>query len=441
MNKFYTFFIFLVSVSTCSFGQTKKWTLEECVNYALQNNISIKQSELDNKGSKIDNLEAKAAFLPNLNANSNYSVNTGANINPTTNQFSNETFKSLSSGANASITIFNGLRNWKNMQRAKLNAISNSFRLEKMKDDIALNIANAYLQILFSKEQIKVQQNQKAITEANIKRTNDLIEAGTLPKGDIYELEATLTNQEQQLVNTTNTLFIAKLNLAQILNIKEYANFDIVDMEYDLKPSAVEEEKPETILAKAKEFIKDIKIANANLEVAKKDVALARSSYYPTLTGFMGYNNRWSSNIPLNFMDQLSFFDGTAYGLQLNVPILNGLSARTRVMRSKQNVERNNLALQQSELDLERNVYQAYNDVVNAKKTYQSAQKTLEARQKANEFSRDRYEVGLLNAFDYSQSTTALENALSEVVRTKYDYIFRTKILEFYFGIPIINNK
>lgn len=237
-----------------------------------------------------------------------------------------------------------------------------------MKDDIALNIANAYLQILFNKEQLKVIQNQKNITQANINRTRELIEAGTLPKGDLYELEATLANQDQQFVTAENTLFIAKINLAQILNLKDYYNFDIADTDYSIKSSVVLEEKPEAILSRAKGIVKDIKIASSNLELAKKDVEVARSSYYPTLSAFLGYNNRWSSNFPLNFMDQITLFDGTAYGLQLNVPILNGLSARTRVMRSKQNVERSNLLLQQSELDLERNVYQAYNDVVNAKK-------------------------------------------------------------------------
>lgn len=438
MKKQSILIVLLSIVTATSFGQAKKWTLEECVSYALQNNISIKQSELDIKGTKVDDLEAKMSFLPSLSANANYSVNTGANINPTTNQFSNETFKSFSSGASAGVNLFSGLRNWKTLQRAKLNAIASTYKLEKMRDDIALNIANAYLQILFNKEQLKVIQNQKNVTQKNINRTKELIEAGTLPKGDIYELEATLANQDQQYVTAENTLFIAKINLAQILNLKDYSNFDIADTDYSVKPSVVLEEKPEAILSKAKSIVKDIKIASSNLELAKKDVQIARASYYPTLSAFLGYNNRWSSNFPMNFMDQITLFDGTSYGLQLSVPILNGFSARTRVMRSKQNVERTNLLLQQSELDLERNVYQAYNDVLNAKKTYESALKTLEARQKANEFSKDRYEVGMLNAFDYSQSTSALENAQSELLRTKYDYIFRTKILEFYFGIPII---
>jgi outer membrane protein len=173
------------------------------------------------------------------------------------------------------------------------------------------------------------------------------------------------------------------------------------------------------------------------LDLAKKDVELSRTGYMPTLSGFMGYNTRWSQSIPIGFVDQLSIFDGTNIGLQLNVPILNGFTTRGRVQRSKINQERTKLLLDQAELDLERTVYQAYNDLKNAKASYEAAVKTAEARKLAQEFSKERYNVGLLNSFDYSQALLAHENAQSEVLRTKYDYIFRIKLLEFYFGIPI----
>lgn len=423
-----------------SFAQDKKWTLEECVTYAYQNNISIKQSELDLKTSEIEKIEALGGFLPTINANANYSVNTGANINPATNQFAN-TFRSFSAGANASATLFNGLQNWKQLQRTKLNKIANNYRLDKMRDDIALNIANSYLQILFNKEQIKVLNNQKLITAENIKRTKDLIDVGSLPAGDIFELQATLSGQEQQIINAENTLMIAKINLCQTLLLKEYATFDIADEAYPTPISEVFNQTPEAIATKAKETVRDIKIAAANLDVAKKDVSISKSAYLPTLSAFLGYNTRWSENPLLSFKDQISLFDGTSYGLQLNVPILNGFSVRTRVQRSKLNVERSNFLLQQAELDLEHNVFQAYSDVTNARKSFEAAQKTLEARKQANDFTKARYEIGMMNAFDYAQATTALENAQSEVLRTKYDYIFRTKILEFYFGIPIIKKQ
>ncbi len=419
-------------------AQGKKWTLEECVDYAIKNNISIKQSELDLKTSSIEKMEAIGGFLPSLNANANYSVNTGASINPVTNQFQNQTFKSFSAGTSSNITLFNGLANWKVVQRAKLSRIANSYRLDKMKDDIALSVANSYLQILFNKEQLKVQINQNLITKENINRTKDLIEAGVVPAGDIYELQATDATQQQQIINTENTLFISKIGLCQILLLEDYPSFDISDEVFDIPLTNISNETQETILVKARESVKEVKIALSNVDLAKKDLAISRSSYLPTLTGFVGYNTRWSESTIFNFADQLSLFDGTGIGLQLNIPVLNGLATRGRVQRAKINQERATYQLKQAELDLERNVYQAYNDVINARKAFEAAQKSLESRLQAFNFSKERYNVGLQNAFDFSQATLALENAQSEVIRTKYDYIFRTKILEFYFGIPLL---
>ena len=439
ITKKIVFFLLLIGFQLSA--QSKKWTLEECVDYAIKNNISIKQSELDLKTSDVDKLEAIGGFLPTLNGNANYSVNTGASINPVTNQFQNQTFKSFSASANSNIMLFNGLANWKTLQRSKLNQIANTYRLDKMKDDIALSIANSYLQILFNKEQLKVQKNQNLVTKENIKRTQELIEAGSLPAGDIYELQATDATQEQQIISTENALLISKVALCQTLLLEDYATFDISDEVIDLPMSNITNETQEAILAKAKESVKDVKIALSNVDVAKKDVAISRSSYLPTLAGFVGYNTRWSESTPFNFADQLSLFDGTAVGLQLSVPILNGFATRGRVQRAKINQERSEFQLKQAELDLERNVYQAYNDVINAKKSFEAAQKTLEARKQSFNFSKERYEVGLMNSFDFSQSTIAYENAQSEVLRTKYDYIFRTKILEFYFGIPLIKKQ
>ena len=434
-------FFFVCMFGLTSQAQTKKWTIEECVNYALKNNISIKQSELDLKISDTEKLEAIGNFTPTVSASANYGINTGANVNPATNQFENETFKSASANLNTGVNLFNGLANWKTLQRVKLNKLANTYRLDKMKDDIALTVANSYLQILFNKEQIKVLVNQNKITKENLIRTSELIQAGTIPSGDIFELKATDAAQEQQIITAENTLLISKLALAQTLLLKEYASFDVASDEMDVPLTTILLQTPEAIAVKAKEVVNDIKISSSNLDIAKKDVELSRTGFLPSLSGFVGYNTRWSESIPIGFMDQLSFFDGTNLGIQLNVPILNGFATRGRVQRSKINQERSQLLLEQSELDLERAVYQAYNDLKNAKSAYEAALKTSEARKLAQEFSKERYTVGLLNSFDYSQALLTYENAQSEVLRTKYDYIFKIKLLEFYFGIPIIQKQ
>lgn len=161
-----------------SFGikaQTKKWTLQECVAYALENNISIQQSELDLKSVDVERLDAIGAFLPSISANSNYGANTGANINPATNQFENQTFSSFSAGASVGMNLFSGLTNWRRLQRAKLSKVASEYRLDKMKDDISLMVANSFLQILFNKENVKVRQAQIQLHIQNVNRTKELM--------------------------------------------------------------------------------------------------------------------------------------------------------------------------------------------------------------------------------------------------------------------------
>ena len=431
-------------VGLLSFSQQKQWTLEECVNYAIENNISIQQSELNVKLAEIDKNQAIYNFLPNLSGSASYNINRGSNINPATNQFENETFKSASGGLSSGVNIFAGLQNWKNLQRAKLNKLASDYNLDKMKDDISLFVANSFLQILFNKEQLKVFQSQYEVTQENLNRTQELVDAGVLPEGDLLEIKATAATQQQQIIAAENTLFISKLSLAQLLQIKDYKNFDIVDAEYNLISEDILNEDAETIVSKSKEVVNDVKIAESNLLIAEKDLQLARAQYMPTISGFVSYNTRWASSQidpftgeEINYIDQLYLFDCKAIGIQLNVPIFNRFSTRNNVKRSKINVENAKYLLDQAELDLESTVYQAYNDAKNAKKSYEAAVSTEEARQLAFDYSRERYNVGLINAFDFNQSKVQFENAQSDAIRAKYDYLFKVKVLEYYFGIPI----
>lgn len=427
-----------------AFSQQKQWTLEECVNYALENNISIKQSELNVDLADVDKKDAIYSFLPNLSGSASYNINTGSNINPATNQFENEVFRSLSGGVSSGMSLFAGLQNWKNLQRSKLNALASEYNLDKMKDDISLFVANSFLQILFNKEQLKTLNAQYQVTRENLDRTQELVDAGVLPEGDLLEIKATEATQQQQIIAAENTLFISKLSLAQLLQIKDYQNFDIVDTEYNLISDDILDQDAASIVNKAREVLNDVKIAESNLLIAEKDLELMRAQYLPTIAGFVSYNTRWASSQidpftgeQISFIDQLYLFDGTAVGLQLNIPIFNRFSTRNNVKRRKIGVENAKYLLEQAELDMESTVYQAYNDAKNAKKSYEASVKTEEARQLAFEYSRERYNVGLINAFDFNQSKVQFENAQSDMLRAKYDYLFKIKVLEFYFGIPI----
>jgi outer membrane protein len=435
--------ILLLLFAVCiSSAQMRKWTLEECVTYAVENNLTIKQFELDLENARLDESDAIGALIPDLNGSTTISSNTGLSFNPATNEPTTNTILNVSANLTSNLVLFDGLRNFKRIQRAKLNGIANQYRVDDIKDDIRLNVANAYLQVLSNKEQLKTFRAQLAVTEQDLKRTKELVESGVSPRGDLLEIEATAANQEQQVVNGESLVLISTISLAQLLQITDYENFDIAEESFAIPISDILSNSAKVIFDKALGFRNDIKFSESNVELSEKDLEIAKGARYPTLVGFFNYNTRYSdqNNIFGSFFDQLYIFDGISYGAQLNVPIFNGWSTRNNVKRAKISVDISKVQLEQQKLELETNINQAYVDVTSFFKAYEAAEKTLEARRLAYDYARERFNVGLMNAFDFSQAQSRVDNAEADVIRTKYDYIFRLKILEFYFGIPISLN-
>jgi len=459
-------------------AQNKKWTLQECVDYALKNNISIKQTELDGETTAVSKNVALGSFLPTFNANASHSWNIGLNQNITTGLLENQTTQFTAAGLNSNITIYNGLQNQNKLRKANLSIIAAQYQLSKMKDDISLNVANAYLQILFNKENLKVQNEQLAYDEKQQKRSEEMVASGVVARGDLLDVKATVAADKQKVIAADNNLFISKLSLAQLLQIEDFQTFDIADVDYEAKPSATMLQKPEDIVEKAKQDRVELKIARANLEIAERDVKIARGAFQPSLTGFYSFSTRVSyadrivgftqntanptsvigqvettgQNVlqpnfssvlgnPLPFFDQFSRNKGHNFGVQLNIPILNGFSAKNNVARYKIALERAKTTEKQAVLDLERNVYTAITNAKVALNAYEAATAAFEARKEAFNYAKEKYAVGMMNSFDFNQSQTLYVNSQSEVLRTKYDYIFKVKIVEFYFGIPIIEKK
>ncbi len=425
-------------------AQVKKWTLEECVYYAVDNNLTIAQFELDLQNATIDKSDALGAFIPDLNGSANVSNSTGLVLDPTTNTLATSTILSASGNLTSQLTLFDGLRNLHRLNRAKLNALSNQYRLDDLKDDIRLSVANGYLQILSNKESLKVFKAQYAVTEQDLKRTQELVASGVVPRGDQLEIEATAATQEQQIVNAENMLVISKISLAQLLQLTDYENFDIADEEFDVPSAEILDNSPKTIFDKAITFRNDIKFSESNVDLAIKDLQIAKGARYPTIGAFFNYNTRYSdqnfdpfTGQLISFRDQLYLNDGIAYGAQINIPIFNGFSVKNTIKRSQISVERAKLQLELDKQLLETDVNQAYVDARGSFKSYEAAEKTLEARRLAYEYSKERFDVGLMNSFDFSQAQARVDNAAAEAIRTKYDYIFRLKVLEFFFGIPI----
>ncbi|RZJ65678.1 MAG: TolC family protein [Flavobacterium sp.] len=475
MKKFSYAIAFFLLVTGVSFAQQgKKWTLAECVEYALKNNIQIKQSELDLQIAAIEKKDAVGNFLPSLNGTANHSWNIGLNQNITTGLLENQTTQFTQAGINAGVDIYKGLQNQNTLRRSQLSIIAAQYRLDKMKDDVSLNVASAFLQILFNKENLKVQQAQLENNKRLQTRTTELVNAGSVPRGDLADMRATVATSQKAVIDAQNALLISRLSLAQLLQIDDFKEFDVADNDYEVIESPVMLQTPQAIFEKAKEARNEIKIARTNLELAEKDVRIARGALQPNLQGYYSFSTRASyadrviggiqdpdnptsvigtvdgtgqNVVTQNFIpvlgryepifDQFSANKGHNFGLQLNIPILNGFSARNSVERSKVALERNKIAFSQAELDLERNVYQAFVDANNSLSGYEAALVAVEARKIAFDYATERYNVGMMNSFDLNQAQTLYVNSQSDAVRAKFDYIFKVKVVEFYFGIPI----
>jgi len=462
-------FIFLI-ISSFSFSQ-EKWTLEMCVKRAIDENISIKQSELDYVDAEISRKNAIGNFIPNVNVGSSHSWNVGLNQNITTGLFENITTQFSSMNLNLGIDVYNGLKNIKQLHLANLRILSSQFQLANMREDISLLVANSYLQILFNKEFIKIQESQLELSKSEVERAKELVENGVIPKGDLYEFEANLAGVEKTLIDAQNNYALSKISLAQLLLLDDYQNFDIADKEYELQVSNILDKSPEEIFAVAVSTKNEIKLFETNLDIAKKNLELNKSFLQPRLSAFYSYSTRIAysdrligtgefQNVPIGFVENSnqrvltpvqktriigaeSFseqFDrnaGQNFGLSLSIPILNNFSVRSNVDRSKVNILRNENQLLQKKLDLENTINQAHKDAQGAMKAFTASKKSLESRKLSYDYARDKFELGAMSSFDFTQVKQRFESAQSDLITSKFDLIFKIKVLEFYFGVPI----
>jgi outer membrane protein len=436
MKKLIICSIVLFSFAFAKAQQSNGWTLQECIQQAIDKNISIKNGELDKEVAVVEKRDALGNFLPSLNLSARRTVSQGFQFNPVSG-FQNNKRTNLSGGASSGVTIFDGLRSFRQYKRANLSAEAADYRLQNLIDNTALNVANTFLNVLFNRENLQVLLKQHEVTNSQIQQTQNLVDAGSLPRGDLLEIQATYESENQQIITAENSLTISKLNLAQLLMVEDYENFDVAEVDYSLPATSILDNEVDQVVNNALDTRSEIKIAEINKKLSTQDLLIARSGYSPTVTGFFSYNTNAQEDTDLAIIDQLYLLDGISYGITLNVPVFNGFSTRNQVERAKINLERANIAEQQAKLDLEALVYRAYTDAEGAKVAYSSALKTLEARRTAFEYSQERYNVGLLNAFDFEQSRQQVVSAENQVIQAKYQYIFNLKVLELYFGIPV----
>ncbi len=432
-------FVLFINVN----AQDKKWTLQECVSYALDNNISIKQNKLNIDLSKENVISSKGNFLPNLNASTGGNLNFGSGFDPVSqNRVSQSTFGG-SVGVNSGITIFNGFRNLNTYNRSKLGVEQSELNLEKVEDDISLNVVNSYLNILFAKENLMVAKVQYEISYKQIERAKSQFDAGAKPKGDLLNAQSTAAADEQNVITFENALNLAILDLAQLLQMSP-EGFDVEPINVESPSMAVLYKTPTEVYNKALANRPEIKSAELSIESSNLAVEIAKSYYAPSLsasanvgTGY-GYNLKNNSHIP--FFTQLDNNLGYGAGFNLNIPIFNRNQTKSNVNREMINFEISKIGLEEEKLRLQQIIQKAFYDAKAAAKTFESAEKSLVAQEEAFKNAQESFNLGAMTLFDFDQVRNRLVNAEGTIIRAKYDYVFKTKVLKFYFGEPIILN-
>ena len=401
----------------------------------MENNITILQAENSLLSSKQDIISAKGNFLPSINSNLSGGASLG-NIEVFPGEFRDREFYSTSVGIGFSQSVFNGFRNINLLNQSKLSLERNQFELEKFKDDISLNVANTYLNVLFNKENLELAKLQVEFSEFQVNQVKTLVEAGSEPNSTLIETQATYSRDIQNLTIAENNHDLALLTLAQLLQLP-YENFDVEVIEIDTPSANLMYNDIAPILNYALQNRNEIKVAERDIELAKLGTKISKSAYLPNVS--MGYGFNASANfsnltVDDELLDQLNVNKGHSINMNISIPIFNRNQTKAQVKKSKIQEETTNLALEQAKINLESTIQRAFTDARAALKSYEAAQLSLQSQEVAFKNSQERFIIGALNSFDLEQSRLRMINARSSLINAKYDFIFKTKVLDFYLG-------
>ena len=399
-------------------AQQKVWSIKDCMDHAVVNNLQIQQQSLLEQDSELNIKDAKGAFLPNL----------ALSASNTWNETQNESFRNSDYTIGTQVPIFNGFQNKNTLQSRKLEKIANDLTIAAAKDDIRINIATSYLQILLEKENLALLNNQLNITQQQIDLTQNLVEAGTTPQGDLLDLKAVFATDQQNIVDSENSVAIATINLKQLLNLSFETDFDVEDIEVSFQEVAILDKPINDLLTEVLGTRNEIKLAQENINIAEKQVEITKGNYLPTVSGFAQFASSQNGQF-VQVSDNLRF----SYGFSADIPIFNRFATKNAVSRNKVNSMRSKNELEQAKLRLTQNVYQTYLDAKAGKKSYEAAQTAVEAQQLAYEYAENRYEVGILNSLEFSQAKLRLQNSQTQLIQAKYNFLFQLKLLELYY--------
>jgi outer membrane protein len=470
MKKYIKLFLFLLPVS--GLVAQEKWDLKKSVEYALQNNISVRQADLQIRFAELDKKQSRLALYPNANLNGGVGYSAGRNQDPTSFSLITTGYWNSNYTLQASVDLFNWFTKRNNIAVKDLNYQAQQAVADKARNDVALNVAVAYLQILLAREQVNITKVQIEQTKAQLESTRKQVDAGRLPELNYVQLESQLATDSSNRISAETTVQQNILQLKALLNLDAAAPFDVDTPPVDAIPiESISDLQPESVYSLAIKNMPQQKVDELNLKSALKSVEVAKGAMYPTLSMFgslgSAYNNKSQQAVSKTQVSQplgkvnvggteysvfpLQPFDVISYGyvpyfnqldqnfrqsigLSLNVPIFNGGSLRTGWQRSKLTVKQVALTKEQNSRTLKQDIYKAYNDATAAIQKFNANTKAVEAAQKSYDFARRRYDLGLLSTYELINTQSSLLQAKVQSVYSQYDFVFKMKLLEFYKG-------
>lgn len=427
----YILFLLTVSCSMFALSAQQQYTLQECIEIALENNRNIKQQELNKEQKEIAYNQARTDLLPNLNASAGQSFIFGRSIGYD-NVYQNTNSSQTNFNIGSNITLFDGLKMKYNIDARKAEVFISEADLEKIQDDIVMSVSTAFLQVLMNKELLQISNEQIDLTLTNLLRLNELVNSGKMARGELYELEAQQAKEEFNQIQADNNLKLSLLDLAQIMELENFENFDVVvpddivvDEDILLAPSIIYES---ALIARP-----EIRGAQYQVESSEKNILIAKSAYYPSLSfgasmgsGYYNMNGRDNAS----FGTQLKNNRSTSLGFSLNIPIFNKFQVRNSVKNAEIALEYSRIEIDKTKIALRKKIEQAYYNAIGAESRWEAAQKSEIASREAYRFAEQKYENGRGTSYELSQAKSNLANVLSDQAQAKYEYMFRLKILE-----------
>ncbi len=472
MRKIYVF-LFLFPVVLSLSAQPKVWTLDDCIEYALDNNLNIRQIELNVTTSQNQLQQSRMDRLPNLNASASTFYNHGRTVDPTTYTFLSGSLTSNNISLNSSVNLFNGFQTRNSIAQNQFYLKADELDLENSKQSVAITITNYYLNALMAKEQVLISQRRYDIVKKQVAYTRKLVEAGSLAEGELLNVEAQLAQADFDRVNAENQYDVAMVALQAAMLLTPSSDFLITEPSDSLEDNLLQTyHSAEALVNDALGNHPSVKSAEYRVMGAESSVKVAKGARYPSLRLGGSLNTSSSSQrqlfdvIPLGFdtigrvagsgdpvisKDPKFQIEGKPYpignqfkdnfnqsvNLQLSIPIFNNYRSRNAISRAQINWERARLNLEQTEVNLRNNVFQAYTSAVAAKKRYDAALKNVEAAGKSFEYTEKRAEQGMVRAIDFQRIQSDLQSAENSLLQAKYQYLMSIRILNYYLGQSI----